>query len=118
MKKIAENVVYIVLMGLLIVSASMLLITTTIKYFGYVPVQTQMREDLYALTTKVTSINEETDEVECEDFNGNIWVFKGVSDWCEGDIASLVMDSKGTKDIYDDEIVNARCSGYWEGWNK
>lgn len=114
MKKIAENVAYIVLTGLLAISASMLLITIAIQYMGYVPVQEQMRENLYALTTKVTSVNEETDEVECEDFNGNIWVFKGVSDWCEGDIASLIMDNKGTKDIYDDEIVNARCSGYWK----
>lgn len=107
MKKIINALLIVVLLGALVMEATAVIMTIT-SHVMYKP------DDIYALTTEVTSVNENTDEVECEDFNGNIWVFKGVSDWCEGDIASLIMDNKGTKDIYDDEIVNTRCSGYWK----
>lgn len=107
MKKIINALLIVVLLGALAMEATAVIMIIT-SHVMYKP------DDIYALTTEVTSVNENTDEVECEDFNGNVWVFKGVSDWCEGDIASLIMDNKGTKDIYDDEIVNARCSGYWK----
>lgn len=67
----------------------------------------------YAKTCMVTEINPETDIVTTEDYNGNTWEFYGTEDWLPGDICSMVMDDKGTENIYDDEIVNVRYSGYF-----
>ena len=71
----------------------------------------------YALTTKVVELDRENDIVVCEDFNGNLWEFYGCEDWQIDDVASLLMDDNGTSTIYDDEIVNARYNGTFEGWN-
>lgn len=73
--------------------------------------------DTYALTTKVVELDRENDVVVCEDFNGNLWEFYGCEDWQIDDVASLLMDDNGTSAIYDDEIVNARYNGTFEGWN-
>ena len=73
--------------------------------------------DTYALTTKVVKLDRENDVVVCEDFNGNLWEFYGCEDWQIDDIASLLMDDNGTSTIYDDEIVNVRYNGTFEGWN-
>lgn len=72
--------------------------------------------NLYALTTKVVMIDYPTDVVWCEDYNGNIWEFYGCEDWAIDDIASLLMNDKGTELIYDDEIVGTRYNGSFEGW--
>lgn len=71
----------------------------------------------YALTTEVVELDHENDVVVCEDFNGNLWEFYGCEDWQVGDIASLLMNSHGTEQIFDDEIELARYNGTFEGWN-
>lgn len=71
--------------------------------------------ETYAITTVVVEINEQDDLVACEDCNGNVWTFYGVEDWQNGDFATLTMNTCGTADIYDDEIVTARYSGNVEG---
>lgn len=73
-------------------------------------------EEIYSLTTVVVDVNYETDIVTCEDFNGNAWDFYGCEDWLEGDICSMVMYNHGTVIIYDDEIINVRYCGWFEGW--
>lgn len=78
--------------------------------------QTVNKSHLYSLTTVVTYVSEANDTVTVKDFNGNLWQFKGVEDWDEGDICSCVMDSKGTNLIKDDEIVSTHYSGYFKGW--
>ena len=78
--------------------------------------QTNVEENNYALTTKVVMIDYPTDVVWCKDFNGNIWEFYGCEDWAIGDIASLLMNDKGTENIEDDEIMSARYNGTFEGW--
>ena len=70
----------------------------------------------YPLTTRVVEVDEDADLVTCEDFNGNLWEFEGCEDWQEGDIASLLMNSKGTEKIFDDEILLAHYNGTFEGW--
>jgi len=70
----------------------------------------------YGLTTVVTDISKANDRVTCQDFNGNLWQFEGVEDWCVNDIATLIMDDNGTKEIKDDEILDVRYGGYFEGW--
>lgn len=67
----------------------------------------------YALATKVVKINRETDVVTCEDCNGNLWEFYGAEDWEVGDNANLLMNSKGTPKIEDDEI----CGATYANWD-
>lgn len=64
--------------------------------------------DYYAMTTIVSAIDPDTDVVTCRDNSGNLWEFYGVEDWQVGDVAALVMDSKGTPSIYDDEIISEK----------
>lgn len=81
-----------------------------------VEAETKVEETLYALTTKVVMIDYPTDVVWCEDFNSNVWEFYGCEDWAVDDIASLLMNDKGTKNIEDDEIMSARYNGTLKGW--
>jgi hypothetical protein len=74
-------------------------------------------EEIYPLTTVVVDVDTETDVVTVQDFNGNLWTFYGVEDWIEGDICSLTMYKSGTEIIYDDQIIQTRYSGYFDGWN-
>jgi len=66
----------------------------------------------YALTACVVEVDRDNDTVLCEDSTGNLWEFYGAEDWQESDCASLLMNSKGTATIYDDEIENARYSAW------
>ena len=77
---------------------------------------TKVEETVYALTTKVVMIDYSTDIVWCKDYKGNIWEFYGCEDWAIDDIASLLMNDKGTEKIEDDEIIGARYNGTFEGW--
>ena len=66
----------------------------------------------YALTTQVIEIDEESDAVVVEDFNGNLWEFYGIEDWQVGDCASLIINSRGTVSVEDDRIEDARYSAW------
>ena len=70
---------------------------------------------LYPLNTVVQEINEENDIVTCVDYNGNLWEFYGTEDWKEGDFATMIMDTCGTTNIFDDEIVKVEYNGNVEG---
>ena len=70
----------------------------------------------YALTAVICDLESVNDFVYCEDFNGNLWVFKGIEDWQEGDLASLLMDNNNTIDITDDIILSAHYGGYLKSW--
>lgn len=72
--------------------------------------------DIYALTTVVVDFDYENDIVYCQDFNGEVWAFDGIEDWVLGDIASLTMYNSGTEIIYDDEIINVKYCGWFDGW--
>lgn len=72
----------------------------------------EVAKKYYALTTVVEKVDYKKDTVTCIDFNGNLWEFYGVEDWQKDDIASLLMDNKGTPEIYDDVIVKS----YYDGW--
>ena len=76
-------------------------------------------KNLYPLSTIVWKVNEGNNKVTVMDFNGNLWQFNGIEDWEVGDVASLIMDSKNTDTIFDDEIVKAQYNGFIEGhWGK
>ena len=56
----------------------------------------------YPLLTRVIHAE---DYVACKDFNGHVWIFDDVEDWCVGDYCNLLMNDCGTPDIHDDVIV-------------
>lgn len=68
--------------------------------------------NLYALTAVISEINYNDDIVCCTDFNGFIWSFVGVEDYCINDIVSMVMYDNNTDIITDDIIINCRYSSY------
>ena len=72
----------------------------------------------YPMTTIITDINYDTDEVTCTDFTGNQWVFTGCEDWNEDEICTLLMCDNGTDIIYDDIIISEHYDGWFDGWNK
>lgn len=73
----------------------------------------------YATTGLVTKVDFKNDVVTVEDYNGFIWQFSGCEDWLVDDICTMTMDSNGTAEILDDEIVSCRYSGYMEGgWQR
>ena len=75
-------------------------------------------KNLYGMTAIVTHVSEATNTVTIQDFNGNLWQFKGVADWAVDDVVSCIMDNRHTAFIKDDVIVKVRYNGYFEGWTK
>lgn len=73
-------------------------------------------KNLYPLSAIVEEISIANDTVTIRDYNGNLWQFKGVEDWAEGDICACIFDNKKTPEIKDDEIVSVRYSGAIEEW--
>lgn len=73
-------------------------------------------KDLYPLTGIVTEVHEVdkgTDLVTMTCANGNqfSWYTDNTDDWCINDLASCIMNSNGTDEVYDDEIVDAHYVG-------
>lgn len=75
-------------------------------------------QNIYPLSARIVSINETADEVTVEDSNGNLWGFAGTEDYEINDTVALIMNSKGTRNIKDDEIVSSRYSGNANDWWK
>lgn len=69
----------------------------------------------YPRTAVVTSVNYFTDEVTLTDFVGHDWVIFGADDWCVGDYCSMIMNDRGTREIFDDEIVSMQYNGWLDG---
>ena len=65
----------------------------------------------YPLAAQVYDLDYRGDFVTLVDAGGNAWGFTGCEDWMRGDIAALLMDSKGTGNISDDEIIMVRYAG-------
>lgn len=73
-------------------------------------------KDLYPLTgivTEVQEVDKDTDLVTMTCANGNLfsWYVDSTDDWCINDLASCIMNSNGTDEVYDDEIVDAHYVG-------
>ena len=68
--------------------------------------------NLYPLTTRVIQIDEDSDCVSVEDCMGNLYSFIGIEEWETGMTCTVIMDSKGTETIDDDEIVSVRYSSF------
>lgn len=69
----------------------------------------------YPLVLNVTNISFNTDTVLFVDNDGNLWSARGIEDFEIGDECAAIMDSKGTDEIFDDEIVTIkRCNSPYE----
>lgn len=72
-------------------------------------------KDLYPLTGIVTEVEhmEDTDLITMTTANGNqfSWYTDSTDDWCINDLASCIMNSNWTDEVYDDEIVDAHYVG-------
>lgn len=77
---------------------------------------TKNDSSLYPMTGIVTDIEyidaEDADEVTIMCANGNkfSW-YTDAGDYDKGDLVSCIMDSKGTNEVEDDEVIMARYSG-------
>ena len=111
-----KNAIWVIITMLLVCALIGLIIAAAVtdKHHYNNPIGADLTNGwYYALTTKVVAIDQEADIVTCEDYNGNLWKFRGVEDWEVGDCASLLMESHGTKKIEDDTIEDVRFSA-WE----
>ena len=73
-------------------------------------------KDLYPLTGIVTEVHEvdkDSDLVTMTTANGNqfSWYADSIDDWFINDLVSCIMNSNGTDEVYDDEIVDAHYVG-------
>ena len=71
-------------------------------------------KNYYPETMIVSNLDYESDLVTLTDANENTWTFTGCEDWMIGDFADLIMDDMGTENIYDDEIISIRYSGFYD----
>ena len=67
---------------------------------------------IYTKCMKVTSLNYEEDIVTCETSTGYVFEFYGCEDYFINDLILCTMDNKGTKEIFDDEIIDTCFSGF------
>lgn len=72
---------------------------------GTVIMLSQRQSHYYANTAVVTEIDYANNLVTVEDSTGNTWQFTETEDWEFSDTCSMLMDSKGTPNISDDEII-------------
>lgn len=73
---------------------------------------------LYSMGGVIVETSYANDMVTFRDFNGNLWQFQGVEDFSVNDCVSVIMDSKKTPEIRDDEIVSVRYDGWLAGWSE
>ena len=69
---------------------------------------------IYPATMKVVEVDAINDIVTLETATGHAFSMDGIEDWQNGDIASLLMFSRGTSQINDDIILSAKYSGFSE----
>ena len=66
--------------------------------------------DIYPKGVIVEELDYYDDSVIVSDANGFLWSFQGCEDYEVGDILALIMDGRGTPEIFDDAIVDVRCA--------
>lgn len=63
---------------------------------------------VYGMLAVVTDLDSAEDLVSVTNWNGDVWQFYEIEDWCIGDYVDLVMHDNFTEDsIYDDIILSA-----------
>lgn len=59
----------------------------------------------YPRIMTVANIETETEIIVCDDAEGNSWAFYGMENYKIGTNVFVIMDSKGTEEIFDDSII-------------
>lgn len=72
----------------------------------------ERRADFYPETGVVCEVSHGTDKVVVKTATGNLFVFRGAEDWEVGDSVSMIMDSRATDMVEDDEIVSTKYAGW------
>ena len=80
--------------------------------------ETAKTPKLYSMGGVIIETSYANDMVTFRDFNGNLWQFQGVEDFSVNDCVSVIMDSKKTPEIRDDEIISVRYDGWLAGWSE
>ena len=106
-------------------AAFIAVMTTAAVILNCVPVSAkEIPETLYPLTGIVTEIEydvePEVDLVTMTTANGNMfaWYADSSDCWEINDLASCIMDSKGTEIVYDDEVLLAHYAGVLEHFER
>lgn len=74
-------------------------------------------ETLYPQTAIVISTDESRNLLTLMTGAGHVFIYETpIEDWLPGDICSMIMDTKGTEDVRDDEIRSIRYSGRPEAY--
>ena len=90
----------------IVVLVMFIIVIVSILLFAFFRTSETPKTDYYARGVVITDINTQKDLVTVEDCSGLVWQFYGVEDFCVGDGCVMVLDKKGTQNIYDDEIIN------------
>ncbi|MBO5969929.1 MAG: hypothetical protein J6S14_15685 [Clostridia bacterium] len=84
---------------------------------GVAAVTTTKPKNIYPETAIVIATEESYGWLSLMTANGNVFAYEtDVEDWQTGDICSLIMDSKGTETVKDDELIKIRYSGRIENY--
>lgn len=73
------------------------------------------KANLYPKSGTVIYVDKDGDVILIEDLAGHRWIYGGAEDWLEGDMVSMIMNSNGTEQIKDDEIIKIQYEGWREG---
>lgn len=103
MKNDSKTLVIVVLLGFTLVTLGAVI--------GSLIQKTCMENWLYPNIAYVVEIDYATDTLTVEDLVGHLWIVEGAEDYMKGDLVSMIMDSKGTDLVYDDEVVKMHYCG-------
>lgn len=96
-----------------LITLTIILFTVTMGGF----ISSAQETDFYPLTAIITNVD--GNEVTATSINGNLWQFLDNEEYYEkGDMVSLLMDSKGTDSVFDDEIIKVHYCGNISEWKK
>jgi len=70
----------------------------------------------YPTAFVVVEVDEVSDVLVLEDFNGFLWEWYGIEDTLTGDVMAAIIDDNNTAEVFDDEIVCLRYCGWLDGW--
>ena len=70
----------------------------------------KVERDFYPKCATIETVDREHDIVIVADCSGFLWGFSGCEDWEVGDVVAMIMNTRGTPEIFDDVIVQTRCA--------
>ena len=93
-----------------------ILLVACIVWFALIPAVAPAKNDVYPIAMVVVDLDYDNDIVTCQTITGLLYSFYGCEDWQHGDIAAMIMDTMGTENVRDDEILSIKYDGWLNGW--